>query len=506
MVTILKTQMANWAAYASVILMISVSAIQGYLIWNSYFDRWEGAVHSAESILNIVSADIERNLKIIDRSLVGLSDTLERIDVSKMTTEVRNKILFDGMAAAEYVGASLVLAKDGGVLYDSAFVEPRKGNFRDRNYFRFHENNLRKMFIGGPYTVRSRGGEKVFLLSRGVFEKDNELLGVAVVSLKISYFMKMFESVDIGSDDYIALLDNEGRIIARAPSLDGHGDVGLDANDNPVLSRIVSEPGLRFVAKTPLDGIQRQFVAKALGPYPLVLVVGFSTDTAMRGWVKRTAILAVLTLLTSAIGVWLVMALQRSLRRQFAVEAELQNIAATDSLTGLPNRRAFDEHLEREWSRAGRESAVLSLLLVDLDRFKVINDTLGHSAGDELLRLVAAQIRASIQRPVDLSARYGGEEFAIILPGTDHAGALTFAERVRADIERATAGYRTDDRPHATASIGVATAHPRPRQAMTLLVEAADRALYQAKAGGRNRVCAEAVERPEPVRASAPAA
>lgn len=504
---ILKTRAPRWAAFTSVILMIAASvAIQSYLILNSYSDRWESEIRSAESIVSILSSDIARNLNIIDKSLIGLTDTLARIDVSVMTDEVRNKILFEGVAAAEYVGASIVLSKEGDVLYDSAFSRPRERNLKNRDYFKFHQENFGKLFVAGPYSVESRGGEKVFLLSRGVYLEDGEFDGEAVVSLKISYFMKMFESVDIGSNDYVALLDKNSRIIARVPSADGKGDIGLDAKANPVFSQMVGNPALRFTAATPQDGVRRHFLAKQLGSYPLVLVVGFSTETAMEGWMKQTAILAALTLLTSAVGIWLVLALQRSLTRQFAVEAELQNLATTDALTGLPNRRAFDAHIEREWLRASRESTVLSLLLVDLDRFKVINDTLGHSAGDELLRLVATEIRGSVQRPGDLGARYGGEEFAIILPGTDLPGAITFAERVRASIERATVSYRTDDRPVATASIGVATASPRPGQDLTALVETADKALYQAKADGRNRICAEVVNQPDPGRPSAQSA
>lgn len=504
---VLKLRAPKWFAFTSVILMIiASSAIQGYLIWNSYSDRWNGAIRSAESILGIISSDITRNLNIIDKSLIGLTDTLTRIDMSAMSEDVRKKILFEGVAAAESVGASIVLSGEGDILYDSAFRKPRDENLKDRDYFKFHQENFGKLFIAGPYSVLSRGGEKVFLLSRGVYLEDGEFNGEAIVSLKISYFMKMFENVDIGANDYVALLDKNGRIIARIPSQDGKGDIGADAKGNPLLSQLIANPSLRLTATSPMDGVHRYYLANQLGAYPLVLVVGFSTEAAMEGWTKRTAILVVLTVLTAAIGVGLVLALQRSLTRQLVVEAELLNLAATDALTGLPNRRAFDAHMERAWLYASRDSKVVSLLLVDLDRFKEINDTLGHSAGDELLRLVATEIRDSIRRSGDLSARYGGEEFALILPGTELAGALTFAERVRASIERATVSYRADDRPVATASIGVATASPRPGQDMSMLVEAADRALYRAKAEGRNRVCTEACDLPDPDHSSVRAA
>lgn len=498
---VLRKQSPKRKAFLSVILMIAASvAIQGYLIWNSYAERWESAVRAGDSVMSIVSAEIERNLNIIDRALLAVTDTLERMDVSNLSPEVRNKLLFSGLAAAEYVGASMVLSKEGNVLYDSAFPQPRQRNVSQREYFKFHQNNSRKLFVAGPYTVESRGGEKVFLLSRGIYRKDGTFDGVVVVSLKISYFLRMFENVDVGPNDYLALIDKQGRIITRVPSADGKGDIGTDAKDHPVLGRMVADTIPTFTAATPLDGLRRHFLSRQLGQYPLVLVVGFSTAEIFQPWLRWAWLLAALAVLSAATGVWLVVALQRSMTQQFAVEAELQNLAATDALTGLPNRRAFDAYLEREWARACRDRTTVGLLLVDLDRFKVINDTLGHSAGDDLLRLVGSQIRASIHRAGDFCARYGGEEFAVILPGTSLTGATVIAERLRSDIEAATAGYRSEGKTVATASIGATAAAPRAHMEMAPLVEAADKALYQAKRGGRNQVCAVALEPAGPER------
>ncbi len=498
---VLRKQAPKRTAFLSVILMIAASvAIQGYLIWNSYAERWESAVRAGESVMSIVSAEIERNLKIIDRALLAVTDTLERIDVSNLPPEMRNKLLFSGLAAAEYVGASLVLSNEGNVLYDSAFAQPRQRNVSRREFFNFHQKNGNKLFIAGPYTVEARGGEKVFLLSRGIYRKDGTFDGAVVVSLKISYFLTMFEHVDVGPDDYLALIDKQGRIITRVPSADGKGDIGSDAKGHPVLGQMVGETIAPFTAQTPLDGLRRHFLSRQLGQYPLVLVVGFSTAEIFQPWLRWASLLAALAVLSAATGVWLVIALQRSMTQQFAVEAELQNLATTDALTGLPNRRAFDAYLEREWARACRDRTSVGLLLVDIDRFKVINDTLGHTAGDDLLRLVGSQMGASIHRAGDFCARYGGEEFAVILPGTSLTGATVIAERLRRDIEAATVRYRFEGKMVATASIGVTAAAPRPHVAMALLVEAADKALYQAKRAGRNQVCAMALEPISPER------
>lgn len=163
--------------------------------------------------------------------------------------------------------------------------------------------------------------------------------------------------------------------------------------------------------------------------------------------------------------------------------------ARVDGLTGLWNRAHFDLRLAEEMSHQPRSGRPVSLLLVDVDHFKRVNDTHGHPFGDTVLRTVAATLALG-RREADVTCRYGGEEFAIILPGTDAAGAIATAERVRVDI--ASLRLKREGQPvPVTASIGLAAVeHSRPDAASPAqLVEAADRALYAAKQGGRDRVC-----------------
>jgi len=159
--------------------------------------------------------------------------------------------------------------------------------------------------------------------------------------------------------------------------------------------------------------------------------------------------------------------------------------AATDGLTGLANRRSFDDELAHEWRWAERVGDSLALLLIDLDNFKSINDGLGHQAGDAVLRRVAA-ILDSGARQVDLTARYGGEEFVLLAPETDMAGATTLAERLRADLEAATIELPNGNQLSVTASFGVAVNGELERADQ--LVAAADEALDEAKRNGKNRV------------------
>ncbi len=174
---------------------------------------------------------------------------------------------------------------------------------------------------------------------------------------------------------------------------------------------------------------------------------------------------------------------QRKLEEGYAA---MRDESVTDALTGIKNRRAFLERLDEEARRAHRSGSALSLILLDVDRFKALNDGYGHQAGDEVLRLVAELLEAN-SRIHDFVARYGGEEFAVILPDTDFDGAHVLAERYRSAVERADWEHR-----QVTVSVGVASHIGEDADAYTLFSEADD-ALYQAKEQGRNRVvCAEA--------------
>jgi diguanylate cyclase (GGDEF)-like protein len=167
----------------------------------------------------------------------------------------------------------------------------------------------------------------------------------------------------------------------------------------------------------------------------------------------------------------------------------LEDLSLVDGLTGIGNRRRFDEFLIREWRRSRRARTPLALVMLDVDYFKAFNDKYGHAAGDECLREVAATIAMVVRRPGDLCARYGGEEFAAILPHTDLAGARTLGERIRAAVTGLEIPHaRSAVAPVVTVSIGVAAGDIAGNEEPEALLRAADRRLYEAKIAGRNRV------------------
>ncbi len=173
-----------------------------------------------------------------------------------------------------------------------------------------------------------------------------------------------------------------------------------------------------------------------------------------------------------------------------AANLELRQLVDSDGLTKIANRRRFEKFLADEWHRALRFEAEISLVLIDIDHFKLFNDTYGHQAGDDCLKKTAEALAATIKRPTDLAARYGGEEFAVILGRTDAAGALNVAKEVLEDVRNLKIPHsssKTCD--SVTISLGVATLTATLNLTAADLIKAADKALYRAKENGRNQVC-----------------
>lgn len=166
----------------------------------------------------------------------------------------------------------------------------------------------------------------------------------------------------------------------------------------------------------------------------------------------------------------------------------LERLARLDGLTGLANRRTFDDMLAREWRRLARVNSPLAVIMMDVDHFKQYNDSYGHGGGDECLKQVAQAAAGALQRPADVVARYGGEEFVALLPDTTLDGALMVAEAVRAAVSALNLPHKESKvAPHVTLSLGAACTVPQPDRKPEALLEAADEELYAAKSGGRNQ-------------------
>lgn len=180
----------------------------------------------------------------------------------------------------------------------------------------------------------------------------------------------------------------------------------------------------------------------------------------------------------------------RDMTDHHKAQAALEQLARRDGLTGVANRRSFDEKLSNAWKHERRDTKSLSLLMIDVDHFKRYNDTYGHQAGDHCLQHIAAALEQVVHRPGDMVARYGGEEFAVILSATDVEGASVVAQRILQRVAELALPHSSSEYARVTLSIGIATSLLQPGMSREALIAAADKALYQAKHGGRNRFVA----------------
>lgn len=478
---------SGWATFAIVVMLVTIVGLEVASLWQGRGQAWENALRSSENVLNSLTAAVERNLNVLDASLVAIQKALALPDMDALPAPVRQLLLFNSADTAEFVGAILVLNADGTIRFDSKAIEPRYVNASDRDYFIVQRAGDAGLFVSRPQKSRLERKEDILVLSRRISDADGNFEGVALATLRLAFFRNLFAGVSVGDKGIVAIFSADGIMIMRSPATDRHGNIGLDMSSSPTFHRI-RQGDAAFTGTAAVDGVVRHYLSRQIGTFPLYLSVAFAPDDVLAPWRFRATLTgAVLLGLCLAILV-LFVKFQVALRRSFELEAMLTAAAATDTLTGLFNRREFDRRFELEWRRCARNQAPISLLLVDGDRFKRVNDSYGHKVGDQVLRMIAQKIERVVRRPADVSARYGGEEFAVILPETRIEGAAAIAQAIRAKVEHAELALDHGPPVQVTVSVGVACVVPSGKMDKDDLFVLADAALYKAKSGGRNRV------------------
>ncbi|SFW67808.1 MULTISPECIES: sensor domain-containing diguanylate cyclase [Pseudomonas] len=470
---------------ASSLVVIAILSIVTFLLIREHAAAQQAATRAATNIVQLIDADVLRNVELYDLSLQGLVAAAKRDDLKDVSPTIRHLALFDRATAAPYKGDILLLDKHGDVIADSASVEPRKGNYADREYFQSHvQDPSLGMMISRPFRSRSHAQDWRISFSYRLSDDRGEFMGVAEAAMRLNYFSQLFKSLNIGHGT-VNLVSRDGILLAQEPPL-ADDMIGKDFSNRPNFVRILREGNGSFTGISSVDQTQRLYTFSQVGNLPLIVVVALSSREVFASW-QRTALLVSGATGALCIGLlWLTWLLRRELRRRYRAERELAQLASIDPLTGLANRRTLDETLQREWLRAQRSGQPLSVLMIDADHFKAFNDRHGHQQGDEALRTLAQLIGQHVRRPADLAARYGGEEFSVVLPETTTAGAFTMAQHIRDAVEQLPPV--SEGEAPMTVSIGIATWAQGPYGELEQLLFAADKALYQAKATGRNRV------------------
>jgi diguanylate cyclase (GGDEF)-like protein len=483
---------------------VLLAALQAWSAWRAYRTELDDSRVTTANMARALTSHAETSIKLGD---AVLAEMVERIEHDGMDDAATARLTQRLRTITHDVGelhGLFVYGPDGKWL-TSSLPRPMQGNNFDREYFQYHLlHKERGTHVSVPVRSRSTGAW-ILPLSRRIEAPDGSFAGVALATLNLAWFGRFYESFDVGKNGTIVLALDNGTLVFRRPF--NEDQVGMDIRNGTIwqLAQNSTKPG--SVMLTPrIDNVERLYSYRHLQGFPLFVACGVAVDEILAGWRRSTLQTAVLGLAALLLLAWaggllvtqirIRERLEGDLRRATAAlqrhNASLQNLADSDSLTGLANRRLFEDRLVREYERARRSGAPFALVMIDIDHFKQYNDRYGHVAGDDCLRRVAGAIAAGARRPADLAARYGGEEFAVILADTDLAGAQSVADRIRAAVAGLDLRHQDNPSGRVTLSMGLYVGHPAlaDRNDPLAWVDVADRLLYEAKGAGRNRVVA----------------
>lgn len=458
--------------------MLTVSVL---MLFDLRRDAWDRAEVTSNNLLQVIERDIARNVELFDLSLQAVTENLRMPGLDALAPAMRHLVLFDRAATARDMGVLLIVDEHGDIAVDAGSPSPRRANYADRDYFQVHRARADLgLHIGRPVVSRLTG-ERVLPFSRRIDKPDGSFGGIALGTLKLSYFTRLFDRIGLGREGAINLYLRDGTRIMRHPYLEA--DIGVNIAGAPTFERFLAGRAGSFVGTSVRDGVERHYAFTQVGELPLVLNVALAIDEIEAEWRAKAFVIGGIVLALCGLTAALSLLFGRELRRRGQMQAELARLSRTDALTGLANRRRFEEALDSACDEAGRSGRPLSLLVVDVDHFKRCNDRHGHAIGDEVLKGLACCLAASAHRPRDLACRVGGEEFALLLPDTDRAGALQVAEVLHTHVSALAVLRAGIGAGAVTVSVGVASGVTDA----TSLYARADAALYEAKAAGRNR-------------------
>ncbi|WP_397459482.1 diguanylate cyclase [Pseudomonas asplenii] len=469
----------------------------GGLLYSQHHD--ETAARHAE-LMNLSSSVLRSAESSVTYASTMLAELAERYRHDGETHENMARMLGIARTRVDWqpeIQGVFLYAADGRWVMTTLSTHTPMRNNADREYFQYHmKNKSLAPYIGPP--IRSRTtGEWIMTLSIRLEDAKGTFAGVALATLRIESFLEFFRSLNLGPDGIVNMARTDGVQLVRYPF--SPDLIAINIGNAPVAKAIQAGSTRGVLAfDSPVDGARRMVGYASSSRYPIRLSVGMTEDYAFASWQRGFFLTLIATAAVLAVILYLGFRTIRSIEQRAndeivlrADNGELHILASEDGLTGLANRRQFDQTLAKSFYQAQSNQTPFALLLLDIDHFKKYNDTYGHPAGDECLRRVAMLVRNAVRRPTDLAARYGGEEMAVILPGTDLKGALLLAEDIRAAVDDSNIESRSVELGRVTVSIGVAGGIPSPgSQGHEELLLLADKALYKAKQNGRNLVVA----------------
>lgn len=481
-------QVARLVLACTVLFLGTMWAAIGYFVTESKAARISEEQRVLGRMVRMVQEQTHALISFVDYFLVAADIRFQKHPRSDPRTDPDFRVLIDHFRARTQGFVDIRFVSTDGTLYYRGDSDGRgRAQVEDRDYFQVQmQDPPRGLFIAQP--VLSRYTNRWGLPISHPLKSRPHQIAVIFAALENIAFSEPFEAARTKPNGSIVLAHQDGTILFRSPEA---GLIGKSLGDSGLWTQEIRNhnEGVFKLEDGTRDGHARIGAYAKIPDYPLVVIATSSLNDTLGEWHAKAAGLLAFGIAATLAGFAVLWRLRSSLQFLDSTQRELMEQANIDDLTKIANRRFFMLHSGQELERSLRYERPLSLLIYDVDHFKHINDRCGHDTGDTVLKALTQAIQDEL-RTTDLQARIGGEEFAVLLPETALDKAIEVAERLRARVEKMT--YATMEKRGApiTISVGVA-AYAYESETLDELIARADRALYRAKAGGRNRVCAD---------------
>ena len=458
----------------------------GLTIWTLRSDAIRDAANDTGNIAVVLSGQIARSIQSVDIILSDVRDQTKAPTAGETDQRIHSHDFYESLLARlrrlSQADVIAVIDNTGHVANSTTQWPPTGTDVADRDYFQhFRNENDNGIYISSLLQNRISGERTVFF-SKRISGPDSEFLGLVLIGLRLSYFETIYKSITPLRDQSFVLLQSNGTVLVRYPDTIERHNQKMPAQSP--WYRLVAAGGGNYRSPGYFDGDARYVSVRPLPDYPLVVNVAVTEAATLANWYRRAMLIGAGALL--ALGCWafLLRLSGRQFRRLFESEAKLKHLAHYDQLTGLANRVSLHDDLsEALQTNAGAAGGATAIAIFDLDGFKDINDTLGHSIGDRLLREVARRL-PELASDSGRFYRLGGDEFVLVKP---HCGdPREIARVVDAVLKRLAEKFEIGEHQlFIGASAGIAIA-PADGADIEELVSNADLALYEAKSAGGN--------------------
>ncbi len=488
---ITKRILRRGALIAAALVVAAAFGAELYLLDQQGDAAWNNAVRASESLASTLADSVDETFADVDHALTAAQAAAELAGFSALPSALQDTLLFGAAPIIKGLETMMVVSPEGRALYRFPAGPAEDRTLASEAFFKAQLSGKGFAYLGGPQPGLLRPDAAALFFSRRLSRPDGQFDGVVVATVKLDALRSKLAPVNVGRNGIVILVRNDGRVLLRQPSTDGQGNAGRDLSAARPFRRMSNDPTISFTEVSSTDGVNRFYVNRQLTHAPVILTVAFAVDDVMKDWHRQALMLMVGGASLCLIILALIVAFFRALESRFRIEEELEGLVYTDKLTGLPNRRHFEEMLHREWRKAARSDEPLSVLMVEMERFGEITSRLGHAAADSFLKEVADRLSATLKRPADSVARYGADEFAVLLPDTNRNGAARIAERLKQAIESVPAIGRDGERISAVARIGCVTTIVAPGADVAEIQKATERARAMARNSRRQPIASE---------------